>query len=250
MTTSHAGEGLPPRDAKTDRMSGHTAQRTLVKSPPELWAELSDAAALAKHLGEFGEIRITRLEPETVVAWEGDRANGTVSLEPAGWGTKVTITASPVAAPEPEPSIAIPDPAPPEPPAARDEPAQTAPAAITVEIEQDAEIDDAREAEAATVPKRTLLTRLKRWLNGGGSAWQLSDDPPPAPEATEDDEPAAEPAPPAPIRLEPRPAEPDPAPPAAAEATPLPLADGAIAGVLTDALDTLGAAHHRPFSRG
>jgi hypothetical protein len=63
------------------------AQRTLVKSPPELWAELSDLEALARHLGEFGEIRITRLEPETTVAWEGDRAHGTVELEPAGWGT-------------------------------------------------------------------------------------------------------------------------------------------------------------------
>jgi hypothetical protein len=79
------------------------AQRTLVKSPPELWAEVSDVAALARHLGEFGEIRITRLEPETTVAWEGDRARGTVALEPAGWGTKVTITAELAAAPAPEP---------------------------------------------------------------------------------------------------------------------------------------------------
>ncbi len=69
------------------------AQRTLVKSPPELWAEVSDASALARHLGAFGEIRIIRLEPETTVAWEGDRACGTVELEPAGWGTKVTLTA-------------------------------------------------------------------------------------------------------------------------------------------------------------
>jgi hypothetical protein len=62
-------------------------------SPPELWAELSDVESLARHLGEFGEIRITRLDPETTVAWEGDRARGTVRLEPSGWGTKVTITA-------------------------------------------------------------------------------------------------------------------------------------------------------------
>src|SRR3712207_8062279 len=71
----------------------HCAQRTLVKSPPELWAELSDPAALGRHLGEFGEIRITRLEPEDTVAWEGDRARGTVRLEPSGWGTRVTLTA-------------------------------------------------------------------------------------------------------------------------------------------------------------
>jgi len=70
-----------------------SAHRTIVKSAPELWAELSDAEALARHLGEFGEIRITRLEHEATVAWEGDRACGTVALEPAGWGTKVTLTA-------------------------------------------------------------------------------------------------------------------------------------------------------------
>ena len=86
------------------------AKRTLVKSPPELWAELSDIAALARHLGEFGEIRITRVEPETVVEWEGDLATGSVQLEPSGWGTKVTITALPVMV----------DPPPPEPPRAPD----------------------------------------------------------------------------------------------------------------------------------
>src|SRR3954470_18409997 len=69
------------------------AQRTLVKSPPELWAEVSDPGALAGHLGAFGDIRITRLDPESTVAWEGDRARGTVALEPSGGGTKVPRTA-------------------------------------------------------------------------------------------------------------------------------------------------------------
>src|SRR5512144_1172040 len=76
-----------------DPMPDPRAQRTLVKSPPELWAEVSDVSTLARHLGEFGEIRIMRVEPETTVVWEGDRARGTVELEPAGWGTKVTLTA-------------------------------------------------------------------------------------------------------------------------------------------------------------
>jgi hypothetical protein len=84
------------------------ANRTLVKSPPELWAELSDIEALARHLGELGEIRITRTDPETTVAWEGDHARGTVEIEASGWGTKVTLTAEvekavPVTEPEPEP---------------------------------------------------------------------------------------------------------------------------------------------------
>ena len=111
------------------------ASRTLVKSPPELWAECSDAASLARHLGRFGEIRITRLEPETAVAWEGERARGTVRIEPAGWGTKVILTAvemdggappvvelEPVVEPEPieEPDVVVSEP--PEAPAAEPPP--------------------------------------------------------------------------------------------------------------------------------
>jgi len=81
-------------------------QRTLVKSPPELWAEVSDVEALTRHLAAFGEITITRVEPESTVAWEGERASGTVELSASGWGTKVTLSAEPApvaAAPEPEP---------------------------------------------------------------------------------------------------------------------------------------------------
>jgi hypothetical protein len=70
-----------------------TAKRTLVKSPPELWEELSAVEGLTKHFGAFGEIKITKLEPEHTVAWEGERASGTVSIEPSGWGTKVTLHA-------------------------------------------------------------------------------------------------------------------------------------------------------------
>src|SRR6059058_5105534 len=83
------------------------ASRTIVKSPPELWAECSVAQSLARHLGEFGEIKITRLEPETTVAWEGEHASGTVRLEPSGWGTQVTLTATPVPAVVPEPEVAL-----------------------------------------------------------------------------------------------------------------------------------------------
>lgn len=87
------------------------AQRRLVKSPPELWAEVSSEAALARRLEQFGEIRITRVEPETTVAWEGERASGTVQLEAAGWGTKVTLTATPapaaVAPPTQEPTLRL-----------------------------------------------------------------------------------------------------------------------------------------------
>jgi hypothetical protein len=73
-------------------MISSEVQRTLVKSPPELWAELSDPAALARHLGELGEIRIVRTEPERVVEWAAENTTGTVSIKPSGWGTKVTLT--------------------------------------------------------------------------------------------------------------------------------------------------------------
>ena len=78
------------------------AQRTLVKSPPELWAELSDPVSLARHLGDFGEIRIARVEGEQRVEWEAEAASGTVELEPSGWGTRVTLT---VVREGPEPAL-------------------------------------------------------------------------------------------------------------------------------------------------
>jgi hypothetical protein len=83
-------------------MISSEVQRTLVKSPPELWAEISDPESLARHLGEFGEIRITRVQPEQKVEWEADEASGAVVIKPSGWGTKVKLTATrELAQPEP-----------------------------------------------------------------------------------------------------------------------------------------------------
>jgi len=73
-------------------MISSEVQRTLVKSPPELWAEISDPDALARHLGEFGEIRITRVQPEQKVEWEAPDASGSIVIKPSGWGTKVKLT--------------------------------------------------------------------------------------------------------------------------------------------------------------
>jgi hypothetical protein len=73
-------------------MISSEVQRTLVKSPPELWAEISDPEALARHLGEFGEIRITRVHPEQKVEWEAPEASGSIVIKPSGWGTKVKLT--------------------------------------------------------------------------------------------------------------------------------------------------------------
>src|SRR4051812_25622795 len=105
----------------------HSAQRTLVKSAPELWGELSDPDGLARRLAHFGEVRTMGLEPEDTVAWEGDRVRGTVRLEPSGWGTKVTLEVEPTEGPEepaPEPeAVAVAEPEPdPEPEAVAQEP--------------------------------------------------------------------------------------------------------------------------------
>jgi hypothetical protein len=100
------------------------AKRTLVKSPPELWEELSEVERLARHLGAFGEIKITRLEPEHTVAWAGEHASGTVSIESSGWGTRVTLVAALSDEPEPEP-VTEPEPDPEPEPAPEPEPDQT-----------------------------------------------------------------------------------------------------------------------------
>jgi hypothetical protein len=89
-------------------MGAVETQRTLVKSLPELWEQLTAADALGRMFdGQFGEIRITRLEPEATIAWEGELAAGLVELEPSGLGTRVRLSAE---LPEPEP--AEPEPAP------------------------------------------------------------------------------------------------------------------------------------------
>jgi hypothetical protein len=63
--------------------------RTLVKSAPELWTELEgDSLSQA-----VGEVSVRASEPERELTWEADGASGTAVLEPAGWGTKVTLTA-------------------------------------------------------------------------------------------------------------------------------------------------------------
>ncbi len=63
--------------------------RTLVKSPPELWTELS-----GERLSEaVGGASLKVAEEERRIEWEVDGARGAAVLEPAGWGTKVTLTA-------------------------------------------------------------------------------------------------------------------------------------------------------------
>lgn len=63
--------------------------RTLVKSAPELWADL-ESGRLSEALGD---VTTHPEEHERRLAWEGDGMRGTAVLEPSGWGTQVTLTA-------------------------------------------------------------------------------------------------------------------------------------------------------------
>ncbi len=75
-------------------MGAVETQRTLVKSVPEVWAELSEAGVLGRIFqGRFGEIRITHLTPESSIEWEGELAAGLVGLEPSVFGTRVRLSA-------------------------------------------------------------------------------------------------------------------------------------------------------------
>jgi hypothetical protein len=249
-------------------MTEHQSSRTLVKSAPELWAECSDAASLARHLGAFGEIRITKLEPETAVAWEGAAASGTVKLETSGWGTRVTLTVKEEGAPPPP----RPDPAPvveavPEPEAAVEEPeaAVDEPEAAVDELEPEPVAVETLEPAALSIdapepvviegaPRLGMFARFRGALRRRGAPVIEPDAP--EPEGAEPEPVAvAEPDPPP----EPEPvavAEPDPAP--EPKTTPVPASEPAAVAepsrpsgedALVAALDSLGMAHHRPYSR-
>jgi hypothetical protein len=260
------------------------AQRTLVKSPPEIWAEVSDVSALARHLDEFGEIRITRLEAETTVVWEGDRARGTVALEASGWGTKVTITAEAIATDDVEAEVVEAEVVAAEVKVVEAE-AEVVTEAVAVEAVEAEVIEATPQAEvepkpAAEVvpepvavevaPRRGFFARLFRRRS--------TSEPAPAPAAAEPVAIAISEPDPEPIAIEPEIIPTVAAPEPVAEIADAvevpdvpekpeiaePHLDGEITAaaataafdpeqveaVLVGVLDDLGSAHHRPFSRG
>lgn len=185
----------------------HEATRTLVKSQPEVWEQCSDPESLSRHLnGSFGEIRITRLEPENTVAWEGEQSSGTVTIEASAWGTRVTLTArteqeqaAEEVAPQPAAEVSHPGSAP------------------QLEV-----ASPGAEREPVPLHERESLmwVIMRRWRRrteiGHVSAL----------------------------------AAPRPAPPSsgAREAQSPPPDDGS--AILLAALESMGQAHHRPYSRG
>jgi hypothetical protein len=201
-------------------MTEHEASRTLVKSPPELWAELSDESSLGRHFDQFGEIRITRLEPETAVAWEGDRASGTVRLEPSGWGTRVILTARAIAPPA----------------EAEDWPAD----AEDWPADAEAARSPSQPARPATEPLRAVREPARPARRGVfARLFGLFG------------RPAPEPVAPPELLADSGPADNIDAADNLDAADDLDAVDDIdAAGVLAAALERLGQAHHRPFSRG
>jgi hypothetical protein len=231
-----------------------TASRTLVKSAPELWTECSDADSLSRHLDPFGDIRITRLEPETAVAWEGELASGTVRLEPSGWGTRVVLTATPAPTPVSAPPATAGVPKAGEVSsdtvdvAAALVPAQREAQPVVAEAQRELEAEAATEPEAAAelevrAPRQPgFFARLfARFRGRTEAAVVLAEEPEPEREGV----PEAEAVPEADV-VEPEAVEPEP------ESVPEPDATAVAPdpeAVLMAALDSLGQAHHRPYSR-
>jgi hypothetical protein len=65
-------------------------ERTLVKSPPELWDEIASEEALGRW---FPDVRVSRLDPPTRIEWNADGVRGVIELEASGWGTRIRAQA-------------------------------------------------------------------------------------------------------------------------------------------------------------
>ena len=70
-------------------MPNFEVSRTLVKSPPELWEELSGDCLPQAIEGA----RVEPAEETGALEWQAEGARGTARIESSGWGTKVTLTA-------------------------------------------------------------------------------------------------------------------------------------------------------------
>ncbi len=69
-------------------------ERTLVKSPPELWEEIASEEALRRWLGD---VSVSSVDPPSRIEWDSQGARGVIELEPSGWGTRVRARAETVA---------------------------------------------------------------------------------------------------------------------------------------------------------
>ncbi len=238
-------------------------QRTLVKSPPELWSELSNPEALARHLSGLGEIRITSVEPETTVEWESEGASGVVQLKQSGWGTRVTLSVTrgtPAVEEEPTPEMVIES----EPesvvklePVIESDPVAVEPQSDPIAVESQSEpvavepepvVPIEPDQEPSPVEPEPRLGFFARLFRKRREKPIAVIEPEPQPEIE-----VVALAAPEPVYPDP-PAQPEASEPAEDLASELESLEDQIAAetteLLTGVLDRLGAAHHRPFSRG
>ncbi len=213
-------------------MPAYEVSRTLVKSQPEVWAEIEKAERLAELLGDDA-IRITRSEAESVIEWEGRSASGSIEVAASGWGTKVSLkteVSEQPATPEPEP-VAVIEPEPvPEP--------EPEPVAV---VEPDPAPELEPEPAPETPAKVGFWAKVKSMFSSPEPVA-----PEPEPVAVVEPEPVTEPEPVAVVEPEPEPApEPEPEP----EPAPIPEPVDYEAR-MTALLDHLGSAHKRPFVNG
>jgi hypothetical protein len=61
-------------------------ERTLVKSPPEVWEELASEPGLGRWLDE---VEVREAHPPDRIEWTAHGMSGMIELEPSGWGTRV-----------------------------------------------------------------------------------------------------------------------------------------------------------------
>jgi hypothetical protein len=65
-------------------------ERRVVKSPPEVWEELSSTTRLSRWLGG---VRVRTVDPPRRLEWDVPGARGVIKLESLGWGTRVRVQA-------------------------------------------------------------------------------------------------------------------------------------------------------------
>lgn len=233
-------------------MPAYEISRTLVKSQPEVWAELEQVERLAELLGDEA-IKITRTEPESAIEWEGTTASGRIEIEASGWGTKVRLTteATEVEPDPPEPvveTVVEPEPDPEPDPVVEVVVPEPEPAPVAEIVEPESVLE---------TPKPSFWTKLKSMFN---SNVELTEDQifetvdlPAEPElkseleAAEDTEYVRVLEPEVVVEPEPEPVavvEPEPDPEPEPEPTPLPID---YEERMTALLDHLGSAHKRPF---
>jgi hypothetical protein len=81
-------------------MAPMRTERTLVKSPPELWELVDDVDLMRRWTAEIcdglenGSLEVAEREPEERLVWRcGDGPRIELNLAEKGWGTNVTIKA-------------------------------------------------------------------------------------------------------------------------------------------------------------